>query len=361
MSGEEMKYIQEAFDTNWIAPLGKNVDEFENAIKKYIGRNYAVALSSGTAAIHLGLIALNVSEGDYVFCSSLTFSGSCNPIAYLKAKPVFIDSEPDSWNMSAEALRLAYRKYPNPKALIIVNLYGQSADYDELLSIAKEHNTPVLEDAAESLGASYKGVKCGNFGKISILSFNGNKIITTSGGGMLLTDDEYIAYKAKFRATQARENFLHYEHKEIGYNYRLSNICAGIGRGQLSALDQRVKRKKEIYEVYKEAFSDIKSIKMMNISKKGESNYWLSVMTLEDGNYKPMDIINALQKYEIETRPVWKPMHMQPVFKDCPFFTANAEKPVSEDLYERGLCLPSDTKMTESEQELVISKIKNML
>jgi len=359
MSGEEMKYINEAFETNWIAPLGKNVDEFENEMKGYIGRKYAVALSSGTAAIHLGLMALGVSENDIVFCSSLTFSGSCNPIAYVKAKPVFIDSDYSSWNMSPEALKKAYREYPQPKALIIVNLYGQSADYDELLEIAKEHNTPVLEDAAESLGGNYNGIKCGNFGVISVLSFNGNKIITTSGGGMLLTDEEVIAKKVKFWSTQSRENFLHYEHKEIGYNYRLSNISAGIGRGQLTALDDRINKKREIFIRYKESFSDIKDIKMMNVLDKGEPNYWLSVMTIEgDSSVKPIDVINGLAAENIESRPVWKPMHLQPVFSECPFFSALDKGSIAEDLYNRGVCLPSDTKMTVEEQSMVINKVR---
>ena len=360
MCGEEMNYIQEVFDTNWIAPLGKNVDEFETEVRKYIGRKYAVAFSSGTAAIHLGLMALGVKQGDAVFCSSLTFSGSCNPIAYLKANPVFIDSDYESFNMSPVALRKAYRDFPNPKALIIVNLYGQPAEYSELLEIAKEHGTPVLEDAAESLGASYKGVKCGNFGKISILSFNGNKIITTSGGGMLLTDDEFVAYKVKFWATQSREKFLHYEHKEIGYNYRLSNICAGIGRGQMKALDNRVAKKKQIYETYKEAFKDISDIEMMSKISRGEPNYWLSVMTIKGGNVNPIDVIAALDRENIESRPVWKPMHLQPVFSDCKFFSAIDKGSVAEDLYNRGVCLPSDTKMNDEEQAKVIEIIRKL-
>ncbi|NZA39251.1 aminotransferase class I/II-fold pyridoxal phosphate-dependent enzyme, partial [Eubacterium callanderi] len=256
MGGEEMKYIQEAFDTNWIAPLGKNVNQFEKEMADYVGVKTGAALSAGTAALHLGLKALGVAEGDVVFCSSLTFSASANPIIYLGAKPVFIDSEPETWNMSPIALEKAYDKYPHPKAVIIVDLYGQAADYEKLSALCKAHHTPILEDAAEALGATYQGQKCGTFGDLSVLSFNGNKIITTSGGGMLLSNDEALIQKARFWSTQSRENERHYEHKELGYNYRMSNIVAGIGRGQLKVLDGRVTKKKQIFEAYQEAFKD---------------------------------------------------------------------------------------------------------
>lgn len=360
MSGEEMKYIQRAFDTNWIAPLGQNVDEFEEKISNYVSREYAVAMSSGTAAIHLGLKALGVGQGDIVFCSSFTFSASCNPIHYVGAKPVFIDCEYDTWNMCPKALRKAYEKYPNPKVIVVVDLYGNPANYDEILKISKAHNTPLLEDSAESLGAFYKGKQAGSFGEISILSFNGNKIITTSGGGMLVTDNEAIAKKVKYWATQSRESCLHYEHKEIGYNYRLSNVSAGIGLGQMSVLDKRVEQKKAIFDRYKKGFCEIRDIEMMPVSQDNAPNYWLSAMTILKGSkVKVSNIISELDKFNIESRPLWKPMHIQPVFSDCDFIAVD-KKVISEDLYERGLCLPSDTKMTKEEQDGVISIIKNL-
>ncbi|MEG2274557.1 MAG: aminotransferase class I/II-fold pyridoxal phosphate-dependent enzyme, partial [Clostridia bacterium] len=276
MSGEEMKYIDEAFATNWVAPLGKNVNEFEKEMAEYIGRPYAVALSAGSAAIHLGLQYLGVKKDDIVFCSSFTFSGSCNAIDYCKAKPVFIDSEYETYNMSPVALEKAYLKYPNPSAVIIVNLYGNPANYEELLKITKAHGTPVLEDSAESLGSKYKGIQTGNFGDISIFSFNGNKIITTSGGGMAMVNDKVAYDKILFWATQSREKFPWYQHEEIGYNYRLSNICAGIGRGQMSVLDLRVQQKTNIYNLYKKAFANCKYIQMLPVPKNSEPNHWLS-------------------------------------------------------------------------------------
>lgn len=358
MSGEEMKYINEAFETNWIAPLGKNVTQFEKEMCDYIGRPHAVALSSGTAAIHLGLNYLGVKTGDIVFCQSFTFSASCNPIVYLGATPVFIDSEPETWNMSPEALKKAYEKYPKPKAVVIVNLYGIPAKYDELLAITKAHSTPVLEDSAESLGSKYKGVQTGNFGDVSVLSFNGNKIITTSGGGMLLLNEESGEKKVKFWATQARDDAPYYLHSELGFNYRLSNICAGIGRGQLTVIDDRVKKKQAIYNAYKKAFSAVPEIEMMPIPKRTEPNCWLTSITLKKGcAVKPMDIIAKLAENNVEARPIWKPMHSQPFYKDCDFFTTEKGESVSEDIFNRGLCLPSDTKMTTKEQEYVIGLI----
>ena len=363
MGGEEMKYIQEAFDTNWIAPLGKNVNQFEKEMADYVGVKTGAALSAGTAALHLGLKALGVGKGDVVFCSSLTFSASANPIIYLGAKPVFIDSEPETWNMSPIALEKAYEKYPNPKAVIIVDLYGQAADYEKLSVLCKAHHTPILEDAAEALGATYQGQKCGSFSDLSVLSFNGNKIITTSGGGMLLGNDEALIQKARFWSTQSRENERHYEHKELGYNYRMSNIVAGIGRGQLKVLDERVTKKQQIFETYRETFKDIEDIQMMPISDKGKSNYWLSCMTLKENSaVKPLDIMQALEKENIESRPVWKPMHLQPYFRAYDFFShcdLENEQSIAEDIFNRGICLPSDTKMTEVDQQRIINIINS--
>lgn len=363
MGGEEMKYIQEAFDTNWVAPLGKNVTEFENEMCEYIGRPYAVALSSGSAAIHLGLKYLGVKSGDVVFCSSFTFSGSCNPAAYCNAKLVFIDSEPNSLNMSPKALQKAYEKYPNPACVIIVDLYGNPANYDELLAITKKHNTPVLEDSAESLGSQYKGVKTGNFGDISIFSFNGNKIITTSGGGMLMCNDKQTRDKVLFWATQSRENFPWYQHNEIGYNYRLSNICAGIGRGQMKVLDTRIDQKRAIYDIYKDKFKDNKYITMIPEPSGCRANHWLSAIILsEDCPVSFMDILNALAEHNVESRPAWKPMHTQPVFSDCEFFNHNdSGESVCENLFKRSLCLPSDSKMTKEEVVYVADIINSVV
>ena len=361
MGDEEMKYIQQAFDTNWVAPLGPNVEGFENELKEYVNAKNATALSSGTSAIHLALKVLGVKEGDVVFCSSLTFSASVNPVIYEKAIPVFIDSDYKTWNMSPKALQNAFddavKNNKLPKAVIVVNLYGQSADYDEILKICNKYNVPVIEDAAESLGAIYKDRQTGTIGEIGIFSFNGNKIITTSGGGMMVSNNEEYTKKALFLATQSREAKRHYEHKEIGYNYRMSNICAGIGRGQLKVLDERISKKKYIYESYKKAFENIDDIEMMPIYES--PNYWLSVMTIKEGSsIKPIDIMEKLEKENIESRPVWKPMHMQPVFKDYKFFSDLDEGSVSEDLFNRGLCLPSDTKMTDEDLNRVIDLVK---
>ena len=363
--GYEQAYVKEAFDTNWVAPLGPNVNQFEQELADYVGVKSASALSSGTAAIHLGLKALGVKEGDTVFCSTLTFSASCNPILYLGATPVFIDSDAATWNMCPKALKKAFedaiKRHQLPKAVVVVNLYGQSADMDPILELCQQYHVPILEDAAESLGSTYKGRMSGTIGDIGIYSFNGNKIITTSGGGMMVSNNEDYTKKATFWATQSREAERHYEHKEIGYNYRMSNVVAGIGRGQLKVLNERIAKKKEIYEAYKEAFRDIADIEMMNICDFGESNYWLSVMTLkETSSVKPLDIMLALEKENIESRPVWKPMHMQPVFKQYPFFTATDDQPVSEDYFKRGICLPSDTKMTAEQQQRVIDIIKRL-
>lgn len=365
MGGEELKYINEAFESNWVAPLGPNVSNFEKELCEYTGSKYATALSSGTSAIHLALKCLGVGKGDIVFCSTLTFAATVNPIIYEGAEPVFIDSNYETWNMCHIALEKAFddaiKNDKLPKAVIIVNLYGQSADYDKLKSICDKYNVPIIEDAAESLGATYKGKQTGTIGDVGIYSFNGNKIITTSGGGMMVSNNEEYTKKALFWATQSRENEIHYEHKEIGYNYRMSNICAGIGRGQLKVLDERIAKKKEIYEFYKKSFQDIGDIEMMNICDYGESNYWLSVCTInKDSKLKPIDIIKDLEKENIESRPVWKPMHLQPVFKKYKFFSSLEQGSVSEDLFERGICLPSDTKSNEfdlNEVKRIIYKV----
>lgn len=358
--GYEQQFIKEAFDTNWIAPLGENVNKFEEEIANYVGVKTGAALSAGSAAIHLGLKALNVKQGDIVFCSSLTFSATCNPIIYQNATPVFIDSEYETWNMDPLALEKAFEKYPNPKAVIVVHLYGTPAKMDEIIKICKKHNVPLIEDAAESLGSIYNGQQTGTFGEYGVFSFNGNKIITTSGGGMLVSNNEDGIKKVRFWATQSKEPVRHYEHKEIGYNYRMSNICAGIGRGQLKVLDKRIEKKTEIYNKYKNELEKVKEIKMQPIPKNTKPNHWLSVMTIDkDSKVKPLNIMDTLEKENIDSRPVWKPMHLQPVFKEYDFITAkNGGTSVSEDLFNRGVCLPSDTKMTEEEQERVIDIIK---
>ena len=358
--GYEQKYVKEAFDTNWIAPLGENVNKFEEELAKYVGSKNAAALSAGTAAIHMAFKALDIKKDDIVFCSSLTFSATANPIIYQNATPVFIDSEKETWNMDPKALEKAFEKYPNPKAVIVVHLYGTPAKIEEIKEICDKHNVPLVEDAAESLGATYNGKQTGTFGKFGVYSFNGNKIITTSGGGMLVSDDEEKISKVRFWSTQSREKARHYEHKEIGYNYRMSNIVAGIGRGQLKVLDKRIEQKTNIYNNYKEGFKDIEEIEMQPIPENTRPNHWLSVITLkEDSKVKPLDIMEALDKENIESRPVWKPMHMQPVFEKYDFIKV-ADKPISEDLFERGVCLPSDTKMTKEEQEVVINTIKKL-
>lgn len=367
MGGLEEVFVKEAFDTNWIAPLGANVDGFEKELSEYVGSKTGAALASGTAAIHMALKAVGVKKGDKVFCSSLTFAASCNPIIYEGGIPVFIDSEPESHNMSPVALEKAFKAYEEkgemPKAVIVVNLYGQSADMDKIIEICKKYNVPIIEDAAESLGATYKGKHSGTFGEYGIYSFNGNKIITTSGGGMLVSNNEEGIAKVRFWSTQARDKARHYEHTELGYNYRMSNIVAGIGRGQLRVLEDRIAKKKEIFETYKEAFKETEDIEMMPVCEYGEPNYWLTTITLnENSKVKPLDIILALEKENIESRPIWKPMHIQPYYKEYEFYSHNDEEEisVSEDIFNRGVCLPSDTKMTDKEQKRVIEIIKNI-
>lgn len=360
MMGNERKYVRDAFKSNWIAPLGPYVNKLEDEIGKYMEMNGTCALSSGTAALHLAIKLAGVKEGDYVFCSSLTFSASANPIMYEKAIPVFIDSEPGSYNMSPVALEKAFMKY-KPKAVIIVSLYGMPATMDALLKICKKYKTTVIEDAAESLGASYKGRLIGTFGKYSIISFNGNKIITTSGGGMLLTQKQEDAKKALFWATQSREKARHYEHREVGYNYRMSNISAAIGCGQFECLDKMIKIKREIFNRYVDGFRDIDEIEMCKEDEDRVSTHWLSIMKLKSDKVTPNDIIDALEKENIESRPIWKPMHMQPVFKKYPFFNHNKKGiSVSEDLFNTGICLPSDVNMNKKEQMKVIEIIRSL-
>lgn len=361
MGGEEMKYIQEAFDKNWIAPLGENVDKFEEEMCAYIDAKNGLATSCGTAAIHLALKSLGVCQGDYVFCSTLTFSASCNPILYEKAIPVFIDSD-ESWNMSPIALGKAF-EWANkanklPKAVIVVDLYGQSAKWDEIIPLCEKYGVPIIEDAAEALGCTYKGKQCGTFGHIGIISFNGNKIITTSGGGMLFTqsaEERSLMFKW---ATQSREQARHYEHKEVGYNYRMSNVCAGIGRGQLKVLDKRIHKKREIYKKYKESFTKL-PVTMLKELDDTNPTHWLSCMTVNDEcDIDPINIIIALENENIEARPVWKPMHMQPIFIEYPFFSHIENGSISEKMFMNGICLPSDTKMTLEQQNTVINIIK---
>lgn len=363
MHGEEQKYVQEAFDTNWVAPLGPNVNAFEKEMAEYTGCGHAAALSSGTAAIHMALRLLHVKQGDIVFVSDLTFSASCNPIVYENGTPVFIDAEPDTWNMSPQALERAYEKYPHPKAVICVHLYGTPAKLDEIMEICAAHGTPLIEDAAESLGSTYQGRYTGTFGKYGIYSFNGNKIITTSGGGMFVSAEEEAAKKVTFLATQARDPARHYQHSQIGYNYRMSNVTAGIGRGQLLHLEEHKAKKKAIYEQYQAAFADVPAISMNPMNDKGDANNWLSCMTIaKNSKITPDMVMDALQeKCNAESRPIWKPMHMQPVFAACDFFAHGEDgSSVGEEVFARGLCLPSDIKNTDEDMEAIIRTVKEL-
>lgn len=359
MHGEEMEYVQEAFDKNWIAPLGFNCDNFETEMCEYISPGmHALSLSSGTAALHLAVKLAGVKRGDKVLCSDMTFSATVNPISYEGGEQVFIDSERETWNMSPEALEKAFVKYPDAHVVMLVHLYGTPAKMDEILEICRAHNAVLIEDAAEALSAEYRGVKCGSLGKYCAISFNGNKIITTSGGGMLLTEDKDARDKAFFWATQAREKAPWYQHEEIGYNYRMSNVSAGIGRGQLKHLEEHREAKERIYFKYKEELSDL-PISMNPYLEYTKPNFWLSCFTVDKScDVNPMYIYERLNARHIETRPIWKPMHMQPVFKEHDFITAEDGIYVDEDIFARGLCLPSDIKMTEEEQEGVIEAIK---
>jgi len=359
MHGDEMKYIQEAFNSNWVAPLGPNVDAFEKAMADYIGVRSAAALVSGTSALHLAIKLAGMKPGDIVFCSDLTFSATVNPVSYEGGHQVFIDSERESWNMNPEALDKAFKKHPECKTIICVNLYGSPAKLDEIRDICDEHNATLIEDAAESLSATYKGRQTGTFGRFNAISFNGNKIITTSGGGMLLSDDEDAIKKARFWSTQSRDPAPWYQHSEIGYNYRMSNIVAGIGRGQLKHINEHRELKKSIYIKYKEAFSDI-PVTMNPYLACSEPNFWLSCMLLDEScEVSSINIINKLAECNIEARPIWKPMHLQPVFAGHDFISTEGD--VGGEIFKRGLCLPSDIKMTTQEQERVIDIVKEIL
>ncbi len=377
--GFEQEYIQEAFESNWIAPLGTNVTEFEKEMEQKLGAGKAVALSSGTAAIHMALKAIGISQGDLVFCQSLTFSASANPITYEKAVPVFIDSESDTWNMDPKALKEALEAYERvgkkPKAVIVVHLYGICAKIEEITEICRKHKVPLIEDAAESLGTIYRGRYTGTFGDYGIISFNGNKIITTSGGGMLLVNTEDAVEKAEkvlYWATQAREPARWYQHTEIGYNYRMSNVVAGIGRGQLKVLDRRVEKKRAIFEYYQRRLAGLSGLSFMPMPENAFCNCWLSVIQLEkDCPVKPLDIMKSLEDEDVESRPVWKPMLLQPVFAGCEFLSrekelfiidkeTGADNSVSGQLFERGVCLPSDTKMSEEDQERICRVLEKL-
>jgi dTDP-4-amino-4,6-dideoxygalactose transaminase len=360
MGGKEFDYVKDAFDTNWIAPLGPNVDGLEKDIEAFLGQGtYVAALSSGTSALHLALINIGVKAGDEVICQSMTFSASANPIAYLGATPVFVDSEEDTWNMSPEFLEQAIKdrisKGKKPKAIIPVHLYGMPANMDKIIEIADKYEIPVVEDAAEALGSTYKGRAAGTFGAMSILSFNGNKIITTSGGGAFVSQNEDWIKKARFLATQARDAAPHYQHSHIGYNYRMSNICAGIGRGQMEVLKNRVEKRRSNYEFYKNVLSGIDAITFVDEpSADYYSNRWLTTILVKGGKVTREDIRLNLEQFNIETRPLWKPMHLQPIFADSPYY---GDK-VSEKLFEDGLCLPSGSNLTDEELNFVVEKIK---
>ena len=361
---EETAFVEDAFRTNWIAPLGPHVDAFEREVAQLVGVGHAAALSSGTAAIHLGLLLLGVKPGDTVFCSSLTFVGSCNPILYCGARPVFVDSEPASWNMSPAALERAFewarRENRMPRCVVVVNLYGQSADMDALLPICERHGVPVLEDAAESMGATYKGRASGSFGRVAIFSFNGNKIITTSGGGMLVADDADLVARSRKLATQAREPAPHYEHVEVGFNYRMSNVLAGIGRGQLKVLAQRVQQRRAVYQRYREGLADLASLEWMPEPSGSMSTRWLSAVVLrgERASERRDAVLRQLERHSIEARPVWKPMHQQPLFAGAPYFEHEPGNDVGARLFAGGLCLPSGSNLTPQDVDRVIGHLR---
>lgn len=364
MHGEEMAFVKEAFDKNWIAPLGFNCDGLEKEIAEYLKADttaeyHTLALASGTSALHLALKLAGIKRGDTVFCSDTTFAATVNPVTYEGGVQVFIDSERDSWNMDPEALEKAFQKYPDTKIVMLAHLYGSPAKMDEIIEICNKHNAVLIEDAAEALSATYKGIQCGTFGTYNAISFNGNKIITSSGGGMLITKEKAPRDKALFWATQAREPAPWYQHEEIGYNYRMSNVVAGIGRGQLLHLDEHRALKEKIYMRYKEGFRDI-PVTMNPYLEDSVPNFWLSCLLVDKSSgVDPMDIMKKLEDANVESRPIWKPMHMQPVFKNNDFIAVE-ETSVGEEIFSRGLCLPSDIKMTAAEQEKVIEIIKEM-
>ncbi|MBD1378860.1 DegT/DnrJ/EryC1/StrS family aminotransferase [Metabacillus arenae] len=366
MSGNEQKYINEAFETNWIAPLGPHVDLFEKEIARFLGVNDAVAVSSGTAAIHLALSLLDVKKGDKVFCSTLTFVASANPILYQGAEPIFIDSDPESWNMSPQALEKAFKNAllegKMPKAVIVVNLYGQSAKMDEIVSLCNQYDVPIIEDAAESLGTTYKSKPSGSFGKYGIFSFNGNKIITTSGGGMLVSNDVEAIHRARFLAAQAKDPAPYYQHSKLGYNYRLSNILAGVGRAQLEILEERVRKRREIFETYYEELGNIPGLFFMKELENTRSNRWLTVLTLDErlSGIPVTVLMKILEEENIEARLVWKPLHLQPLFEGAKYYPHEADS-ISEQLFNTGICLPSGSNMSEKSQDRVIDCIKKSL
>ncbi len=374
MHGDELKFIKEAYDTNWMSTVGENINEAERLISGFVGRKYAVALTSGTSSLHLAVKLAGITKGTKVFCSDLTFIASTNPVVYEGAEPIFIDSEYKSWNMDPEALEKAFEKYPEVKHVVTVNLFGTPCDYNKIREICDRHNAVIIEDAAESLGAKYNGHLAGTFGDISAVSFNGNKIITGTSGGMLLTDDESVAKKARKWSTQSRDCAPWYQHSELGYNYRMSNIVAGVIRGQIPYIGEHIAQKKKIYQRYKEGFKDL-PVQMNPIPENSSPNYWLSCMTVnpgamceqrlgdteytytkESGKTCPMEILKAIKSINAEGRPLWKPMHLQPLFNNCEYITANGD--VGKDLFSRGLCLPSDNKMTEQQQDAVIKAVR---
>lgn len=390
MHGEEIEYVKEAYETNWMSTVGENINEVEKLSREYVGCQHAVALSSGTAALHLAMKLAGVKRGDYVFCSNMTFAATVNPVVYEGGIPVFIDTEYETWNMDPIALKKAFQIYPDVKFVVVANLYGTPAKLDEIKKICDQHHAVLIEDAAESLGATYKGKQTGTFGTYNVISFNGNKIITGSSGGMLLTDSEEAANKARKWSTQARENAPWYQHEEIGYNYRMSNVIAGVVRGQYKYLDEHIKQKKAIYERYKEGLKDL-PVTMNPIPDDCEANYWLSCLLIDEdamcktnrsenealyikehGKSCPTEILETLARYNAEGRPIWKPMHMQPIYRMNPFITrhgngrantnayiAGASIDISMDIFNRGLCLPSDNKMTIEEQNQIIEIIRS--
>lgn len=378
MHGEEQKYVKEAFDTNWVSTVGANLEHLEKSVRDYVGCKASVALSAGTAALHLAVKLAGVKPGDKVFCTDMTFDATVNPVTYEGGEQIFIDSEYDTWNMDPKALERAFQKYPDVKVVVLAHLYGTPSQMDEILDICKAHNAILIEDAAESLSATYKGKQTGSFGKFNVVSFNGNKIITTSGGGMLLTDDEEAAEKARKWSTQARDAAPWYQHTELGYNYRMSNVLAGIGRGQMLHLEEHKAQKKEIYERYRKGLAGL-PVQMNPYLSDTEPNFWLSCLlvdedamteqirsdrdsryTKEPGKSCPDEIREVLASYNIETRPIWKPMHLQPIYADHDFITAADGVCVDEDIFNRGLCLPSDIKMTVEEQDAVIEIIRSL-
>ncbi|MBR3811537.1 MAG: aminotransferase class I/II-fold pyridoxal phosphate-dependent enzyme [Agathobacter sp.] len=365
MHGEELNYIEEAYRTNWMSTVGENIDQVEKQIAEKIGMKHAVALSCGTAALHMAVKLAGVKRGDKVFCSDMTFAATVNPIVYEGGVPVFIDTEYDTWNMDPVALKRAFELYPETKVIVVAHLYGVPCKMDEIREIADQHGAIIIEDAAESLGATYKGKQTGVFGDINCISFNGNKIITGSSGGMLLTNNEEAANKVRKWSTQSRENALWYQHEELGYNYRMSNVIAGVVRGQIPYLEAHISKKKAIYEKYQEGFKDLPVQMNPYDTKNCEPNYWLSCLLLEKHALEktnPIKILEKLEEYNAEGRPIWKPMHMQPIYKENPFVTRKQNEgvlDVGKDIFVRGLCLPSDNKMTAEQQDIIIEIVKS--